>query len=333
MTAAALPSSHAQRGAGCAKSSGNSSASACAELSPSSSDDSDRQYSTACSTHSGAAPVASSGVKSGRKPAAAASARCTCRKRLTRLAASSRWQEAARAARDGVVMIGLLTARPRARPAATRRERPRAGAPTGPRARPDRPRARGSDRPDRPTRRAGASRRAPCRPCGCLRAQVPLQRPAPVGIEAQAGLVEHQDGGVGQVEHREPEPLARAARQPAGDDAAGTRRGPSVRSTDVDTRERQAAQPRVEREDLRDRQSRVEAGRLRQERQRRPAPRGRSAATSWPITQRCGRRRPPRARKQPQRGRLAAAVGADEQRDLARAGIESDRSSRTRWRP
>ena len=54
------------------------------------------------------------------------------------------------------------------------------------------------------------------RPSAATRAQVRLKRLAPVRIEAEAGLVEHEDRRVGQIEDGEPEALPGAARQPAG---------------------------------------------------------------------------------------------------------------------
>ena len=110
----------------------------------------------------------------------------------------------------------------------TRTERHRAGARTALRARPVRRRGRGSDRacPSHSPSRCVAT--STVRPVGRRRAQPRLQQAAPVGVEAQARLVEHEDGRVRQVEHGEAEALPRAAREPAGHHVRELLRGPSA---------------------------------------------------------------------------------------------------------
>ena len=242
MTARAFPSSQAQRGAGCAKSNGNSSASACAELSPSSSDDRERQYSTACSTHKGAAPDVSSGVKSGRNPATRSEGEMHVQEPVDAVGgelALTRCGECGPGGR-GRQHRHLLTERPRRPHAARRTERPRAGPRARPRARPDHHperRQRSAWPSHSPSRWVATSTVLPVAACArrcCWSARLP------VGIEAEARLVEHQDAGVGQIQHREAEPLPRAARQAAGGDCR-YRPSPHARCT---CRPRAAGRPR-----------------------------------------------------------------------------------------
>jgi hypothetical protein len=157
-------------------------------------------------------------------------------------------------------------------------------------------------------------------PLGCLVAEPMLQHAAPVRVEAQPRFVEHQDVGVGKVEDREPEALTRATRQTPGDDPQELTETPTC-DHGVDPLRGQAAQLRVERKDLCHRQSGVETRRLRQERQaglRRGRFGGNVVAVHKDATAIGGRE----AGKQAERRGLSTAVGADEQRELARAHRE-----------
>ena len=189
------------------------------------------------------------------------------------------------------------------------------------------PRARDSDRPARSTRRAGASRPARWRRAGRRRAVPPAGARRQSGSRLRPGSSSTSTGASGS----DSTARARRWRVPPESFPVGRVRT-STRSHCASTASmrvaRQAAQPRVEREDLGDGQTRVEARRLRQERQlrQRRHPRGHQVRRADHDAPGVGRRQPAQLT---QRRRLAAAVGADEQRDLARAG-DRDRGRRGR---
>ena len=225
-----------------------------------------------------------------QQPGQAQSVRCTCRKRLRRCSAISRRNVASIVAGAQRGKHGGLH-HPACASAGSKRAKGNASSSRdGGSSRAARPRSSTRQRSacpfHSPSRCVATStvapRRAAARSSACRSA-------APVRIQAEAGFVEHEHRRVGQREHREREPLTRAARQPPGRLRAHLGEAP-LRFDRLDARRGQAAQPGVEREDLAGGEPRVEAGRLRQERelrQRRHSRRGRDPT----CRSRCARRR------------------------------------------